>query len=68
LGVVPSFPPRVNKRFWWKHELGGIKGSSIDSTRGYPIESIDTGGEGGIPESQIQKTNKTEEVLVFSAT
>jgi hypothetical protein len=42
---VPSFPPKVNKRSWWKHELGGIKGSSIGSTLGYPI---DTGGEGGI--------------------
>ena len=46
--VVPSFPPKVNKRFWWKLELWGVKGSSIGSTWGYPIESIDTGGEGGI--------------------
>jgi len=26
----------------------GIKGSSIRSTWGYPIESIDTGGEGEV--------------------
>jgi len=31
-----------NLNYW------GIKGSSIGSTWGYPIESIDTGGEGGI--------------------
>ena len=48
MGVVPSFPPKVNKRFWWKLELLGDQGSSIGSTRGYPIVSIDTGGEGGI--------------------
>src|SRR6266436_7340819 len=31
-----------NLNYW------GIKGSSIGSTWGYPIETIDTGGEGGI--------------------
>jgi hypothetical protein len=32
------------------------------------IDECTYGGEGGIPGSQIQKANKTEEVLVFSAT
>jgi hypothetical protein len=32
------------------------------------VDSKGTGGEGGIPQSQIQKANKTEEVFVFSST
>ena len=38
--VIRDFGGKLN--YW------GIKDSSIDNSWGYPIETIDTGGEGGI--------------------
>ena len=35
--------------------MGGIKGSAIGSTWGYPIESIATGGEGGILPNALKR-------------
>jgi hypothetical protein len=51
LGVVPSFPPKVNKCFWWKPKLLGSKVIQSAVHGAIQFETIDTGGERGIQAS-----------------